>query len=139
MIKDTKQVKSIQSNAPKKGWKIEWADGKFDYFFDEAWLSILDEAQKSNTPVYIEKEKNQAGYWNIITLKPAEKSDLVKEAVTKGAEVVSITNTKDRAVAMSYAKDLAVAGKIELKEMPRYADAFLIYILNKRREDKTTE
>ena len=74
MIKDTKQVKEVRSNSPKKGWKIEWSDGKFDNFFDEAWIPILDEAQKTQHPVYIEKEKNQAGYWNIIVLKLADET-----------------------------------------------------------------
>jgi len=136
MIKDTKQVKEVRSNAPKKGWKIEWADGKYDNIFDEAWLSILDEAQKSALPVYIEKEKNQSGYWNIIKLELAPKDDhLVQEAIKMGAEIIGSTDDpKIRSMCVSYAKDLAVAGKIELKDIPKYADSFLNYILNIKRK-----
>jgi len=64
--------------------------------------------------------------------KQAPKDHLVKAAVAMGAEVIDTTNTKDRAVAISYAKDLAVAGKIELKDMPKYANSFLDYILRRK-------
>lgn len=68
----------------------------------------------------------------VATDTPIVKEYLVKEAVKMGAEVISTTNTKDRAVALSYAKDLAVAGKIELKEIIAYANKFLDYILNRK-------
>ncbi len=71
MITDTKFVKSVTSNTPKKGWKIEWMDGKKDNVFDNAYLAILEEAQKSNRMVTVTKEKNDAGYWNIQTLELA--------------------------------------------------------------------
>jgi len=72
MITDSKFVKGVKSNAPKKGYKIEWVDGKYDNIFDESWLPLLDEAQKTNRLVTYEKEKNDAGYWNIKTLVLAE-------------------------------------------------------------------
>jgi len=39
-------------------------------------------------------------------------------------------DTKDRSVAISYAKDLVIGGIIELKDIVAYADKFLGYILN---------
>jgi len=41
-----------------------------------------------------------------------------------------LQNTKDRAVSISYAKDLVVGGIIDLKDLTIYADKFLNYILN---------
>lgn len=72
MIEDSKFVQSVASNSPKKGWKITWADGKYDNFFDEAWLPILDSAQKNKRLVNFQKEKNAAGYWNLVSLELAE-------------------------------------------------------------------
>jgi len=40
-------------------------------------------------------------------------------------------DTKERSMSIAYAKDLVVAGKIELKEVIIYANKFLEYILNK--------
>ena len=83
MINDSKFVKSVNSNAPKKGWKIQWQDDKYDNIFDESWLPILDEAQKTNRLVAFKKEKNQAGYWNIVSLELAtETPEPVKPAST---------------------------------------------------------
>jgi len=53
---------------------------------------------------------------------------LVQEAVKLGAKVIGHSDVKNRAVSISYAKDLAAAGKIELKDMRAYADKFLEYI-----------
>ena len=154
MIKDSKLVKSVKSNAPKKGWKIEWADGKFDNFFNEAWLPVLDEAQKTNRLVAIEKEKSPAGYWNIKTLRlveapvaeapKAEVPDppIVKEAVKMGARVVGDTSdARIRSMALAYSKDLVSAGKVELSDILKIANRFVDYILDiKRKEaEKTTE
>jgi hypothetical protein len=60
-----------------------------------------------------------------------EEGHLVKAAKAMGAVPVNETpksSVKDRAVAISYAKDLAIAGKIELKDMSAYADKFLEYM-----------
>ena len=71
MIEDSKWVKSVVSNAPKKGWKITWHDDKYDNIFDESWLKILDQAQKGQRMIHFTKEQNQSGYWNIKTLELA--------------------------------------------------------------------
>ena len=56
---------------------------------------------------------------------------LIKEAIREGAVVIEPTDdTRLRSMAVSYSKDLAVAGKIELKEIAKYADKFLNYILH---------
>lgn len=72
MIQDSKFVHSVNSNAPKKGWKITWHDDKKDNIFDESWLPILDQAQKEKRMISFQKEKNNAGYWNIMRLNLAE-------------------------------------------------------------------
>jgi hypothetical protein len=55
-------------------------------------------------------------------------SPLVAEAVKMGAKVTNVTNTKDRAVALSYAKDAWIAGKIDKEKIYNCADFFLKYI-----------
>jgi hypothetical protein len=130
MIEDSKFVKSVKSNEPKKGWKIEWHDGKFDNIFDESWLHILDEAQSNQRMVHFKKEKNN-GYWNIQSLELATieaPTHLAEAAKQQGAVEAPKVSLKDRAVCLSYAKDLAVADKIKLNEINDYADKFLMYI-----------
>ena len=137
MITDAKVVKSVNSNAPKKGWKIEWVDGKFDNIFDEGWLPLLDESIRTNRLVSFDKEKNEAGYWNIKKLElatlpePEEKSEIVKEAVKQGSVVTGDTNdTRIRSMCLSYSKDLVVGGIVELKDILKTSDKFIKYILN---------
>jgi hypothetical protein len=66
----------------------------------------------------------------IASAEPTDESPLVEAAKAMGATVIPEKphNTKDRAVAIAYAKDLAAAGKIELKDMTAYADKFLEYM-----------
>lgn len=64
-------------------------------------------------------------------LQKGEDSPLVKEAVRLGGRVTSVDNTKNRAVAISYSKDLVCSGQIKLDQMSAYADKFLAYIENK--------
>ena len=113
MIEDSKWVKSVESNAPKKGWKITWHDDKKDNIFDESWLKILDEAQKDNRLVHFTKEKNNAGYWNILNLNLVDGSELppATEVETRHTDVKPdpVISTKNRAFALSYAKDIFVA------------------------------
>ena len=148
MITDTKYVQSVESNAPKKGHKIHWSDGKTDNVFDASWLPILEEARRGNLPVNISKEKNDAGYWNIKTLvigtaqapppvspppaQPALTTPVVNPVIKAAKELGAVPDKgdkKDRAMAISYAKDLAVAGKIEITDIRKYADKFVEYIV----------
>ena len=115
MIQDSKFVKSVKSNAPKKGWKVEWHDGKYDNFFDEAWLPILSGAQESNRMVHFTKDKNQAGYWNLLTIELATETPppVPKEGMPpKETKAPMPVDNKTRSVALSYAKDLANNGMI---------------------------
>jgi len=75
MISDSKYVKSVDSNAPKKGWVITWQDDKKDFIFEEAWLKLLSKAQEEQRLVNFTKEQNAKGYWNIQTLVLAELPD----------------------------------------------------------------
>jgi len=143
MISDSKFVKGVKSNAPKKGYKIEWQDGKFDNIFDESWLPMLDEAQKTNRLVTYEKEKNNAGYWNIINLYLAEldeepQEDLFPdEAVPeKGTSVPKKgTETADarqhdihRQVALKCVVDLTCHGFMELGKLKQNTEMLLHYL-----------
>ena len=58
---------------------------------------------------------------------------IVKEAVKMGAEVVSVTtkppsDPKNRSYALSYAKDLAMAGKVEVDKIKAWAIKFAKYL-----------
>ena len=56
---------------------------------------------------------------------------LAQEAVKLGAKAIGSTDdTKLRSMACAYSKDLACASKIELKDISKYADKFLNYILS---------
>ena len=117
MIKDTKQVKSVNSNSPKKGWKIEWTDGKFDNFFDESWLPILDKAQKTQRSVYIEKEKNQAGYWNIIKLEQGVEPVSIKESISPTVERPPKTEIPGQQIGMTVKEIGDMIRQSKLKEI----------------------
>ncbi len=54
---------------------------------------------------------------------------LVEEAVNMGAKAIT-SDPRQRSIALSYAKDAWIAGKIELSDILKYADKFLNYILN---------
>ena len=114
MIKDAKFVKSVTSNTPKKGWKIEWADGKFDNIFDEAWLPILDEAQKTNRLVAFEKEKNNAGYWDIIKLKLVDLPDTGSPPVQKPPAETPPKSERPNTTNNSIESQVAFKGIVEL-------------------------
>ena len=58
-------------------------------------------------------------------------SPMADEAIKMGAKVTRVDNVKNRAVAISYSKDLVCHDKIELKQMKGYADKFLDYIENR--------
>ena len=72
MITDTKWVKSITKNTKGKGHIILWHDDKKDYIFDTDWINMCVDAQKTQRALTYEKEKNDAGYWNITKLEFAE-------------------------------------------------------------------
>ena len=62
---------------------------------------------------------------------PLGDEPLVAEAKKMGAKVTGVDNFKNRAVAISYAKDLLCAGIIDKEKLIGYADKFLNYIENK--------
>jgi len=140
MIEDSKFVQSIISNSPKKGWKITWHDEKKDNIFNEAWLKILDQAQKEQRMVHFTKEKNEAGYWNILTLELASlEAEAVSPKVEESAmpkeklpliKYIDSETAKIRSICVAYAKDAWIADKIEYKQIYSCADMFLKYIRN---------
>jgi hypothetical protein len=52
---------------------------------------------------------------------------------------LSSDDIRNRSVAISYSKDLVVSGIIDLKEITKYADKFLDYILNQEVKSKLVE
>ena len=83
-------------------------------------------------------------YWNVVTVKPATaqtstnapaSTTLAKEAVKLGAVPIPTGDEKVRSMSIAYAKDLVVAGKIELKDIKACADRFVAYILNIDRKE----
>ena len=73
-IQDAKFVKTVESNAPKKGMKITWVDDRYDTIFNDDWVKLCKQAVGGNRLVEFEKEKNEAGYWKITELKLGELS-----------------------------------------------------------------
>jgi len=60
-----------------------------------------------------------------------DKPDMVQAAKTMGAKIIGSTDdTKLRSMAVAYAKDVFIAGKCEQKDIPKWADSFLKYILD---------
>jgi hypothetical protein len=60
-----------------------------------------------------------------------EAPDMVQAAKTMGAKLIGSTDdTRLRSMAIAYAKDVFIAGKCEQKEIPKWADSFLKYILD---------
>ncbi len=69
MIEDSKWVKSVTSNTPRKGYKIIWHDDKPDNIFNDAWVKMAEQALSEGKMLHYEKEKNEKGYWNITSLE----------------------------------------------------------------------
>jgi len=105
----------------------------------EAWPLLKENA----TLDFTMEKKGQ--FWNVTEIKPVKietqeghtpeypgseeaHKELVKEAVKLGAKPQG--DERVRSMACSYSKDLVVAGKIELKDLSKYADKFISYILN---------
>ncbi len=66
-----------------------------------------------------------------IATKATTSTTLAKEAIKLGAKPIPTGDDRIRSMAISYAKDLVVAGKVELKDIKAYADRFVAYILGK--------
>ena len=75
MISDSKYVKEIRSNEPKKGWKITWHDDKTINCFDKEMLSILKQAKEEERLVNYDIDKS-GSYWNFIKVELAELPDV---------------------------------------------------------------
>ncbi len=70
----------------------------------------------------------------VAPLIPHSEPPLVDFGVTN-----TVKDTRLRSMALSYAKDMAVAGKIDLKTIRQLADEFLGYILNIPKEVQTAK
>lgn len=96
------------------------ADEIGTWFGFECWTKKSDQSGK----IYV-----SAVLGNPNALEPpANATQVVQEATTQAQ---SGDNERLRSMCLSYAKDLAVAGKIELGGINGFADTFLAYIENK--------
>jgi len=82
-------------------------------------LKTLDQTFPKGTFVEFVEKKNQRGYWDIEgEIKKIEKSEAYNGTEPpKTAPSSQNDNKSKRAMALSYAKDLAVADKIEMNEL----------------------
>lgn len=144
MIEDSKIVKEIRAKAGGKSgtyWSVTWTDGKSDNIFDSNWIPLCEISQKENRALKFTKEKTPDGkFYNMKTLELAIAGNTTfaplpqpppppTEKTSKG-ELTS-DDIRIRSMSISYSKDLAVAGKIEIKDIKIYADKFLNWILGK--------
>ena len=103
--------------------KVTDKEGKSQNIFDQALWNLFGDG----LAVKLTLEK-QGRWWNV-TGAEAVKDVLAKKAVEKVGD--NQITEKNKSVALSYSKDLVVAGKIELRDITSYADKFLAYILKK--------
>jgi len=77
-------------------------------------------------------------YWNVTAISPTngQASSKVSQRAEKPKGNYAESDTKTRSVAMSYAKDLAVAKVIGVADMERWAKYFVDYIEGVEHEDK---
>ena len=114
--KDYLVVKGSNPEGKEKTYKV------FDNLI-EGWSLLVEGAAIDFT---LEKKGD---YWNVTGFKPAEGKPTAQPPKPESTKSTQGGDTRDRAVALSYAKDLACHGKIELGDMRKYADGFLDYIL----------
>ena len=130
------QVKTVRGINVKEGktgkpyWQIVWDDGKTDNIFDPLFHDKAKMAKENGWGLSITKEENDKGYFNISALEfveviPEKGTNIPK---TEQAKSTKETDGKAIAVAISYAKDLVCAGKIELNEIIPWVDTFYVWM-----------
>ncbi len=90
------------------------------WFFFDCWTTASQQSGKNYLSAVL-------GNPNAIE-PPANATQTIQQATTQAQ---SSDNERLRSMCLSYAKDLAVAGKIELGGINGFADDFLAYIENK--------
>ena len=144
-------IQSISSEATKTGAEYKKVTGVTPAG-KQTTKSVFDNLKaqwpllKENATLDFKMQKN-GQYWNVIEITvpnlpppqeanpapdlppPLPKEYMVEAAVKTGAKIIPDQNEiRNRSMAIAYSKDLAVAGKIELKQLKEYADKFLAYI-----------
>ena len=90
-------------------------------------LTKLDDVKKLLGKL-INLEVNDKGQWSLMTaskIQPKQEAKEVKQ---------NLPDTKLKSMSLSYAKDLAVAGKIEVDKIIDFAEKFNIYLGDKENE-----
>jgi hypothetical protein len=113
----------------------------FDAADHATFKQAFDSQQFVDVETVVEAGKDDKNYTKIkkvfmlaAKVLPPEPNTPLKEAVKLGAVVVDEGDKRDRSMAVSYAKDLACVGKIELADIAKYANKFLDYILERKKE-----
>ena len=99
-------------------------------------LHGLVEGDEVEFEVVEKPNKNRPGevFYNIVGAVRVERID--KETGAKNPPKDTGGDERTRSMALAYAKDLCVAGKIELGDIYSQADYFIAYIKGKKREDE---
>ena len=103
--------------------------------FEDRW----DEFRNAKDKTYdIERAniKVEKGYWKPVIKATEVKDVFVKEAIKQVIDEQSVI--KNRSVVLSYSKDLAMEGKIEVHQIAAYAEVFYRYITGSLTVDDTT-
>ena len=132
-ISGTIEEKTVSSSNGSTLYKFKVRGSLFSVFENKAnsqETKDLLRSLQSGDGVEIEytQSKNKAGtmtYNNIVSILPVTQ---VQEGPDSPAPVRSEETKKDRGVALRYAVDAWVGGKIEAGEITTYADQFLTYI-----------
>lgn len=140
----TKGIHKIETLTTAKGndyLKVTWDDDKFDNIFDPDMMKLAEQAYNTNAQVKITKTQN-GKYWNITGLeiieqqnppapteKPIPKPE-VKPETSKPKFAKENTPDKNKAFALSYAKDLATNKVIGSEDILNWAEKFLNWLNN---------
>jgi len=116
----------ITSKAGKKYFTIKNDEDTTFVCFNPK-LYPLFEIGGTTVDVEVQEGRKEGDSPRIVSVgtKAEEAPKAVERALPRTDDV------KNRAVAISYSKDLVCAGKIELNQMKAYADKFLEYIVTK--------
>lgn len=120
-----KKVASIEDKEGGRGtyWKVTWNDGKTDNVFNKEWLPLLEQSRDVGLKLSFTKEKNEKGYYNIVSLgaaletgvSPDAKTPPKSEAVKPAAAAVKTTASAESKYKADPAKTESIEKQAILK------------------------
>ena len=147
-----KNIKGVEEKSGAKGTylKVTWSDGKADNVFKKEHQDVIKVAQKDNLTVDVTKEK-QGDYWNVTKVElpspfaekpkvelpsPFAEKPKVETPVQNPPAQEPAGDSKARGIALSYAIELVVAGKLEPSHIYQAADNYVVYMTTGKHSDK---